>query len=80
MFSPVNNKSGKIANGNVHNTEVYIGGSWKLLSLKYSHAFSRLLLAPDTNGSNYLDLIGELRPGRRLGHQRPRRAPELQDT
>ena len=79
MFSPVNNKSGKIADGNVHNFEGYIGGSWKFLTLKYSRAFSDYFQAPNTDGSGYLDLNGELRPGRRLGRQRPRRAPELQE-
>jgi uncharacterized protein (TIGR02001 family) len=55
-FSPTNNKSGKVASGNVHNFEGYIGGSWKFISLKYSHAFSDYFSAPNTNGSRYLDL------------------------
>jgi len=55
-FSPTNNKSGKIANGNVNNFELYIGGSWKFLSLKYSRAVSDYFSVPNTDGSSYLDL------------------------
>ena len=53
-----NPKNGKVHTGNVHNWEVYIGGSWKWLSLKYSHAVSDYFSLPDTKGSNYLDLSG----------------------
>ena len=56
MFSPVNNKTGKIADGNVHNFEGYIAGSWKFLTLKYSHAFSDYFQAPNTDGSGYIEL------------------------
>jgi uncharacterized protein (TIGR02001 family) len=45
-------------NGSVHNTEIYIGGSWKWISLKYSHAVSDYFSLPGTKGSNYLDLTG----------------------
>jgi len=55
-FSPFNNKTGKVADGNVYNFEGYIGASWKFVSLKYSRAFSDYFQAPDTNGSGYLDL------------------------
>jgi uncharacterized protein (TIGR02001 family) len=51
-----NPKNGKTHGGNVHNWEVYIGGSWKWISLKYSHAVSDYFSLPDTKGSNYLDL------------------------
>jgi uncharacterized protein (TIGR02001 family) len=54
-FSPANNRTGAIAGGNVDNTEVYIGGSWKFLSLKYSHAVSDYFSTPGTKNSNYLD-------------------------
>jgi uncharacterized protein (TIGR02001 family) len=47
-----------IHTGNVSNTEVYIGGSWKWISLKYSYATSDYFSLPGTNGSNYLDLSG----------------------
>ncbi|MEK6243489.1 MAG: TorF family putative porin [Pseudomonadota bacterium] len=55
-FSPVNNRTGAVLSGKVDNTEVYIGGSWKFISLKYSHALSDYFGAPDTKNSHYLDL------------------------
>jgi uncharacterized protein (TIGR02001 family) len=55
LFNP---KTLKIHTGSVHNTEVYIGGSWKWISLKYSHAVSDYFSLPDTKGSHYLDLSG----------------------
>jgi len=42
--------------GSVHNNELYIAGSWKWISLKYSHATSDYFSTPNTKGSNYLDL------------------------
>ena len=42
--------------GKIDNTEVYIGGSWKWVSLKYYHAVSDFFSAPDTKGSSYIDL------------------------
>jgi uncharacterized protein (TIGR02001 family) len=48
----------KTHNGKVDNFEVYIGGSWKWISLKYYHAVSDYFAAPDTSGSHYLDLTG----------------------
>ena len=41
--------------GKVDNTEVYVGATWKFLSLKYSHAISQFFAVPDTKGSNYID-------------------------
>ena len=55
-FSPVNNRNGKVASGRVDNTEVYIGGSWKFLSLKYSFVVGDYFSTPDTKNSGYLDL------------------------
>jgi uncharacterized protein (TIGR02001 family) len=55
-FSPTNNRSGNVANGNVHNFEGYVAGSWKFITLKYSRAFSDYFQAPNTDGSGYLDL------------------------
>jgi uncharacterized protein (TIGR02001 family) len=57
-FSPFNNRptDGRVLNGRVDNTELYIGGSWKWISLKYSHALSDYFGAPGTRGSHYLDL------------------------
>jgi uncharacterized protein (TIGR02001 family) len=44
-------------------TEVYLGASWKMLSMKYSHTISRYFVGwggvggtPSTKGSNYLEL------------------------
>ena len=42
--------------GRVDNKELYIGGSWKFISLKYYHAIGDYFSAPDTKGSNYTDL------------------------
>jgi len=44
--------------GSVSNTEIYIGGSWKWISLKYYHATSDYFSLAGTKGSNYLDLSG----------------------
>ena len=52
----VNPKNGKIHNGSVSNTEIYIGGTWKFLSAKYYHAVSDYFAAPDTKGTHYLDI------------------------
>ena len=55
-FSPANNRpGGRTLRGMVDNTEFYIGGSWKFLSLKYSHATSDYFGTPDTKNSHYLD-------------------------
>ncbi|MGE5088120.1 MAG: TorF family putative porin [Candidatus Levyibacteriota bacterium] len=37
-------------------TELYVAGSWKWASLKYSHAVSNLFGVPDSHNSWYLDL------------------------
>jgi uncharacterized protein (TIGR02001 family) len=46
----------KVHTGRVDNTEVYLGVSWKWLSLKYSHALSDYFSLPGTKGSRYWDL------------------------
>jgi len=51
-----NPRTGATNTGRVDNTELYIGGSWKFISLKYSHAISDYFLLPGTKNSNYLDL------------------------
>jgi uncharacterized protein (TIGR02001 family) len=51
-----NPNSTKTTSGTVHNTEVYVAGSWKFLTLKYSRALTDYFLVPDTKGSHYLDL------------------------
>jgi uncharacterized protein (TIGR02001 family) len=40
----------------IDNTELYIGGSWGPLTAKYSYAVSDFFSAPDSKGSQYLDL------------------------
>ncbi len=49
---------GSGANGltKIDNTELYIGGSWGPLSLKYNYAVSDFFSAPDSKGSSYIDL------------------------
>ena len=51
-----NPHSAKTTSGTVHNTEIYVAGSWKFVTLKYSHAVTDYFLVPDTKGSSYLDL------------------------
>lgn len=41
---------------NPSTTEAYVGVSWAFLSFKYSHAFTELFGAPDSDGSEYFDL------------------------
>jgi uncharacterized protein (TIGR02001 family) len=41
--------------GRVDNKEVYIGGSWKFLSVKYFHSMGDYFSIPGTKNSNYLD-------------------------
>ncbi|WP_428827110.1 TorF family putative porin [Azonexus sp. IMCC34842] len=48
--------NGKTNTGRVDNTEIYLAASWKLLSLKYSHAISDYFAMPDSKGTGYLDL------------------------
>jgi uncharacterized protein (TIGR02001 family) len=54
LFNPHNPT--KTTSGTVHNTEFYIGGSWKWISLKWNRSLSDYFLIPDTKGSDYLDL------------------------
>ncbi|HJT62203.1 MAG TPA: TorF family putative porin [Burkholderiales bacterium] len=39
----------------VDNTEIYLGGSWKSLSVKYYHAIDDYFSVPDSKNSYYLD-------------------------
>ena len=48
----------KTHTGNVSNTELYIGGSWKWISLKYFYATGDYFSLAGTKGSSYLDLSG----------------------
>jgi uncharacterized protein (TIGR02001 family) len=52
----VNPRTGAVHTGSVNNKELYIGGSWKFLSLKYNHATGDYFSQPGTKGSHYLDL------------------------
>ena len=47
---------GANASGTVDNFELYIAGSWKFISLKYSYALTDYFSLPDSNGTSYLDL------------------------
>ncbi len=42
--------------GTVNNTELYVAGSWKFITLKYSYALSDYFELPDSQGTSYLDL------------------------
>lgn len=59
-----------------HTTELYAAGSWRMFSLKYSHALTNLFGVPDSEGAGYLDLSTKLDVGggfalvAHLGHQR----------
>lgn len=52
----INPRTGAIHTGDVDNKEIYIGGSWKWVSLKYFHSLGNYFSQPGTRGSNYLDL------------------------
>ena len=54
-FSPIHNVTGVTHQGRVDNKELYIGGSWKFLSLKYYHATDDYFSVPGTKNSHYLD-------------------------
>ena len=62
--------------GTIDNLEVYAGVSWKFLSLKYFHAVSDFFGAPNTDGSNYIDLTANYDLGQgwgingHVGHQK----------
>jgi len=47
---------GATKTGSVSNHEIYVGGSWKWLSLKYYQAISDYFSQPGTKNSNYWDL------------------------
>ena len=47
---------GQSASGKVDNGELYIAGSWKFVSLKYSYAVTDYFSLPDSKGISYLDL------------------------
>jgi len=47
---------GASSSGTVNNGELYIGASWKFISLKYSYAVTDYFSLPDSKGTSYLDL------------------------
>jgi uncharacterized protein (TIGR02001 family) len=49
-------KSGVAGSTKIDNTEIYVGGSYGPVSLKYYHAVSDFFGVPDTKNSYYLDL------------------------
>jgi uncharacterized protein (TIGR02001 family) len=51
-----NPRTGAVKTGKIHNHEVYLGGSWKWVSLKYYQAISDYFGQPGTKNSNYWDL------------------------
>lgn len=56
-FAGVNQRRpGSTASGNVDNGEIYVAGSWRFLTLKYSHAVTDYFTMPGTRGTGYLDL------------------------
>lgn len=54
--APTNNRSNQVRSGSVDNKEIYIGGNWKFISLKYSHSVGDYFSTPDTKNSSYFDL------------------------
>jgi uncharacterized protein (TIGR02001 family) len=72
--------------GKIDNTEIYVGVSWKWLSAKYFHAVSDFFSAPDTKGSNYIDLSATVDLGggfgvvAHVGHQKVKNFGNLDYT
>jgi uncharacterized protein (TIGR02001 family) len=56
QYTPFNTNSSTAASGTIDNKEVYIGASWKFLSLKYYHALDDYFGMPGSKGTNYIDL------------------------
>ena len=44
-------------------TELYVAGTWKMLTLKYSHSVTDIFGFQDSEGSGYLDLTGNFEVG-----------------
>jgi uncharacterized protein (TIGR02001 family) len=57
-FSPTNNRTLEVASGKVDNKEIYIGGSWKWLSLKFFDSIDDYFGTPGTKNTYYVDLSG----------------------
>jgi len=48
--------SSPVGSTKIHNTELYIGGSYGPVTMKYNYAVSDFFSAPNSKGSSYLDL------------------------
>jgi uncharacterized protein (TIGR02001 family) len=69
--------------GKIDNTEIYVGGSWRWVSLKYYHAVSDFFSVPDTKGSGYLDVTASLEFGAgwtAVGHVGRQRVKNIDDA
>jgi uncharacterized protein (TIGR02001 family) len=53
--APFNNKTGQIHSGKVDNKELYVGGTWKWLSLKWYQSIDDYFSTPGTKNSYYVD-------------------------
>lgn len=63
-----NPNSGKAnGKGTVDNGEIYLGASWKFLSMKYSYAVTDYFSLPDTSGTSYLEFNGNFDLGNGWG-------------
>lgn len=70
ILSGTNAKNtGANSSGTVNNGELYIGASWKFVSLKYSYAVTDYFSLPDSKGSSYLDLSANYDLGNGWGIQ-----------
>jgi uncharacterized protein (TIGR02001 family) len=47
-----------LGNPKPNTTEIYVAGTWKMLTAKYSYAISDIFGFPDSKGSSYFDLTG----------------------
>lgn len=55
--APITNaRTTSVHRGGVNNKEVYLGASWKFLSLKYYHSLGDYFSVPHTSGTGYIDL------------------------
>jgi uncharacterized protein (TIGR02001 family) len=56
QYTPVNPGTLQTASGTVDNKEIYLGVTWKFLSLKYYHSVDDYFSVPGTKNSYYIDL------------------------
>src|SRR5947208_11514990 len=53
--APTNNRTGAVHTGKVDNKELYVGGTWKWLSLKWYQSIDDYFSTPGTKNSYYVD-------------------------